>query len=89
VPVDDDVVPHLHVVPEGQAHVCERLEVLPASAEYMTREDAPEVDSQFGVLAQRATVEHLPKPDQGLSRRVTFQVDFFVVLRLQSDIARI
>ena len=89
VPVHDHSVSHFHVVAEGELDLVEGLEVPAAAAEDAPGQDAPEEHAQIEVLAQRAPVEHLPHPEQGLDPGVPLRVDVGVVLRLDGDVGRI
>jgi len=86
--VDDHVVPDLHVVPERELHVLERLEVLAAPLEDLLREDPPQLHAQLHVLASgHRAVERVPEPEErlhGLELRV---VAVGVELGFQGDVA--
>ena len=77
--MDHHVVSHVEIVTDRHADVGKCLEVLPATREHVVREHSPEVDPQFDVLAQRAAIEHLPEPQQGLSPGVLLDVDLLIV----------
>ena len=69
--MDDHVVAHVEVVAERETDVGERFEVLHATPENVGSQDSTKMDAELDVFSQRASIEHLPEPQQWLPGCVT------------------
>src|SRR5690348_5874827 len=88
--MNDDIVPHIHVVTERELDVLERLEVLAAPLEDARREQPAETHADVHVLStERRAIEAVPKPEQGLHALESGLVAIRVVLWLERHVARV